>query len=199
MIDVELDAIEAMANAASRGPWASVLSSEGVHIEDDDEQVVASQLATEQDATFIMAARSDTPALVAELRAARKRLTDMTAGDVTECWPQQWRDEFREGNRVIEANGDTPLTPAAFLLGRYEDARASKDRRAGEMDARRHELLVAIVQSAGALRHGMRNDMTDFVKHAEWSASRIYPKPAAPTSNYCQPPLSAPTPRDQAR
>src|SRR5215510_14511079 len=108
----------------------------------------------------------------------------MTARDVTECWPQQWRDEFHEGNQVIKANGDTPLTPAAFLLGRYEDARASKDRQTREVDA---------------LRHGLSNDMTNFVKHAEWSANRIYPKPVSTTSNGCQPPLAALTPRNQAR
>lgn len=69
---LDLDAIEARANSATPGPWAT--SSEwsvrtGAR---DDELVACVQYKDHgRDAAFIAAARTDVPALVAELRALR--------------------------------------------------------------------------------------------------------------------------------
>lgn len=71
MSEAELDAIEQRANAATPGPWRSV---------EVDDPYVALMLesgaegwpaATDADRAFIAAARSDVPALVAEVRRLR--------------------------------------------------------------------------------------------------------------------------------
>jgi hypothetical protein len=69
---IDLDAIEARANAASPGPWTrtdsydpeinvDVCNADGNLVGPDDEE-------------FIASARTDVPALVAEVRALRKLL-----------------------------------------------------------------------------------------------------------------------------
>jgi hypothetical protein len=68
---VDLDAIEARADAATEGPWFN--NRNGVVIvESHPLAPTVSENSSWGDAEFIAAARADIPALVAELRAARE-------------------------------------------------------------------------------------------------------------------------------
>jgi hypothetical protein len=76
----ELDAIEARANAATTGPWVLGYHGRGYTIccDADGTTIVSAPDAQDEDLSedevFIAAARSDVPALIAELRAAREKL-----------------------------------------------------------------------------------------------------------------------------
>jgi hypothetical protein len=66
---LDLDAIEARAEAASEGPWSNVDgASSMIHCEDG----YVGTVPFPPNAYFIAHARTDIPALVAELRAARE-------------------------------------------------------------------------------------------------------------------------------
>ena len=68
---LDLDAIEARADAATEGPWFN--NRNGVVIvESHPLAPTVSENSSWGDAEFIAAARADIPALVAELRAARE-------------------------------------------------------------------------------------------------------------------------------
>ena len=68
---LDLDAIEARAEAATEGPWFN--NRNGVVIvESHPLAPTVSENSSWGDAEFIAAARADIPALVAELRAARE-------------------------------------------------------------------------------------------------------------------------------
>jgi hypothetical protein len=70
---LDLDAIEARADAATEGPWFN--NRNGVVIvESHPLAPTVSENSSWGDAEFIAAARADIPALVAELRAARADL-----------------------------------------------------------------------------------------------------------------------------
>jgi hypothetical protein len=83
----ELDAIEARANAASDGPWEAEFSDEespvltGIGVKDGYHEICQTDYGVYgpamKDAEFIAAARTDVPALVAEVR----RLRDLMCGD----------------------------------------------------------------------------------------------------------------------
>lgn len=89
MAELDLDAIEARANAATPGPWNAWDRGVGFHIalgdERDDwgrpEDLLPEGLRTDigrrADAEFIAAARTDVPALVAEVRRLRAELDEL--------------------------------------------------------------------------------------------------------------------------
>jgi hypothetical protein len=96
---LDLDAIEARVEAATEGPWFKVndtdvcWSANGTHPEvavclrTEDVGVVQSH---EANADFIAHARTDIPALVAELRAAREAIDELTAIAISML---RWRDD----------------------------------------------------------------------------------------------------------
>jgi hypothetical protein len=80
----ELDAIEARAHKATAGPWRAALVGRLYDrwvIEPDRLAECAFGLRKQQDAAFIAAARTDVPALVAEVR----RLTALVEAAVCCC------------------------------------------------------------------------------------------------------------------
>ena len=86
---LDLDAIEARADAATEGPWFN--NRNGVVIvESHPLAPTVSENSSWGDAEFIAAARADIPALVAELRAAREakeRVLDMHSSNSGGwCW-----------------------------------------------------------------------------------------------------------------
>lgn len=40
---------------------------------------------------------------------------------VTRCWPQRWRDDFAEQNRLLVETAADALTPAEYLEGKADD------------------------------------------------------------------------------
>lgn len=68
MTPEQLDAIEARANAATPGPWTLDHPDDGTEITGPDSTV------TELDIQFIIHARTDIPALIAEIRRLRREL-----------------------------------------------------------------------------------------------------------------------------
>lgn len=109
MTDVELDAIEARANAATKGPWLTAEYAVGDEFSigrmggywlyaavDRSEPLVA-------DAVFVAASRDDVPALITELRSARKRIAAAEA--IAADWLQ----------RAI-ADVENPASPAVAAL-----------------------------------------------------------------------------------
>jgi hypothetical protein len=110
MSRVELDAVQARTDAATEGPWAWEMVGEKDndwaigHVIDEDDQPISGQLETGQgvvvdavcengidsspaDAAFIAHARTDVPALVAELRVARTFRDDVHSA----LQPGRWR------------------------------------------------------------------------------------------------------------
>ncbi len=81
---IDFDEIEARANAATQGPWTA---SRSCSIEDAPETVVmavggnVANCDWDYDAAFIAAARTDVPALVAEVR----RLREVIHGMIGQC------------------------------------------------------------------------------------------------------------------
>jgi len=71
MTKQELNEIEARANAATDGPWMSVDSFIGV--EDAEDQAIG-ETGRDKDAVFIAHARTDVPALIAEVRRLQGEL-----------------------------------------------------------------------------------------------------------------------------
>ena len=73
---LDLDAIEARAEAATPGPWRQTTSKRGyrdvLQTPDSYGDRMIAKGCPNADADFIAAARTDIPALVAELRAARE-------------------------------------------------------------------------------------------------------------------------------
>lgn len=73
MTDQDLDRLEALANAATKGPWTLIGGGEyvtgvGVVVAPDDGGV------TPEDAEFIAHARTDVPALIAEVERLRAQI-----------------------------------------------------------------------------------------------------------------------------
>lgn len=106
---IDLDAIEARASAASPGPWQRGNRIGGPATELDDAQVYGPEMTIYdegghgwEDAEFIAHARTDVPALVAEVRRLRKWLalamTQSLGEDCPEC-------EASTGRCVIHALG----------------------------------------------------------------------------------------------
>lgn len=84
MTEIDLEAIEARANAATEGPWIikkSVMA-EAEIVGNDGEAVVQADGETGvasfelKDGEFIAHARTDIPALIAEVRRLRERLIE---------------------------------------------------------------------------------------------------------------------------
>lgn len=80
---LDLDAIQARADAALPGPWEAHQSPTVPHIwsidrisEDDDDDGDEIAEAREADAEFIANSREDIPALLAEVRVLRARLAN---------------------------------------------------------------------------------------------------------------------------
>ena len=70
---LDLDAIEARAEAATEGPWTSLDGrSHIIHAEEGWIAMSNADRSPYENADFIANARTDIPALVAELRAARE-------------------------------------------------------------------------------------------------------------------------------
>lgn len=105
MTEEDLTDIEARANAASEGPWALASPGIGTDLRDAKGRVVANQVIgggfTSQEAkdrevataVFLAAARSDVPALVAEVRRLREGILRKQWGAVVDydnfcpwCW-----------------------------------------------------------------------------------------------------------------
>jgi hypothetical protein len=91
---LDLDAIEARAEAATPGPWRQTTSKRGyrdvLQTPDSYGDRMIAKGCPNADADFIAAARTDIPALVAELRAAREakeRVLDMHSSNSGGwCW-----------------------------------------------------------------------------------------------------------------
>jgi hypothetical protein len=94
MTDLDLDAIEARVNAAADGPW---VAERGARPTQWPKDYVARPLRNrfrvgdEADAEFIAHARTDVPALVAEVRRLREFMADPLTQEFVECL----REEFR--------------------------------------------------------------------------------------------------------
>ncbi len=80
-----LDEIEALANAATPGPW--VTTSEWTVRAADDERVVTTSAYERHaaDAEFVAVARSDVPLLVSEVRRLRKVLENLSQHATSEA------------------------------------------------------------------------------------------------------------------
>lgn len=77
--DLDLDAIQERADNASEGPWIVYLGDTWyVHSADYSEGVAAISGEHDGNAIFIAAARTDVPALVAEVRRLRAQLDSTT-------------------------------------------------------------------------------------------------------------------------
>ena len=121
---LDLDAIEARANAATLGPWRIIVQNStaaaiGYHpqdpllrVVDPDEITVGTILRGEgrDNVDFILSAREDVPALVAEVRRLREQLA---AANSTSSW-----DEHEYGVRAAGGRG--------YLGARYSLAGAEK-------------------------------------------------------------------------
>jgi hypothetical protein len=106
MTNEELDAIEARAKAATKGPWTSVDSCYlcgGVHVDGSENNPVehGGGYATKEDLSFIAHARSDVPALVAEVRRLQALLD---SDDQATAVLLRRYDEFSEW--LLAAKGD---------------------------------------------------------------------------------------------
>lgn len=107
MTDEELNAIEARAKAATRGPWASHVASNYC------------------EADFIAHARSDIPALLSELRAARTALQadgwslidSAPIGKPVLLWKPSTKEQYIAA-RVHGAHGLGWCTPDGFEIFR---------------------------------------------------------------------------------
>lgn len=73
----------------------------------------------------------------------------VTDDDFVACWPQQWRDDFAEQNRLLAETGDESLTPTEYLQCRADDC----EEHAWYVRRERmlQELLLAIIDTAGTL------------------------------------------------
>ncbi len=71
---IDLDAIQARADAASPAPWwtSPDYSNTGINYGHGNNRQQIGKMHGTGDAAFVIAARADVPALVAELRAARE-------------------------------------------------------------------------------------------------------------------------------
>jgi hypothetical protein len=75
MTDVDIDAIQARADDSTEGPWEAYEHSNSmiIYSVDENDSVVA-QVTRITDATFIAHARTDIPALIAEVKDLRAQL-----------------------------------------------------------------------------------------------------------------------------
>lgn len=128
MTDLNLDAIEARANAATEGPWESLDRGDRLVAwrQRDDElgiaafdYVVPEPMDNADDAEFIAHARTDVPALVAEVR----RLRDIEAEayrralDVIEAEREDETVALTDVGLVLAANAVRVLLNAAVTRG----------------------------------------------------------------------------------
>lgn len=152
---LDLDAIEARANAATRGPWRECLAEQGgcqcctIWSTPDDipvadtrtaiayEGKVAPESAMRNDARFIAASRSDVPALCAEVRRLRARGGECAGyridpddlseqiGDITAS--ARWLlDEFKDGSPTAKLVR-TVCKGARWLIAEVHGLRARID------------------------------------------------------------------------
>lgn len=85
MTQKELDAIKALANAATYGPWEYDSSSDNIQTSDYQYTIghvrgYGGNTDMESNAQFIASARTDIPALVAEIERLRKELANRPSG-----------------------------------------------------------------------------------------------------------------------
>lgn len=85
LTDADLDRIEAEANAATPGPWMTTPDYEDpvIYVEADIDGgmfICGMDSYREDDAHFIASARTNVPALVAEVRRLKRALTDALEG-----------------------------------------------------------------------------------------------------------------------
>ena len=134
---IDLDRIEALANAATPGPWTTApdpgcgeVCDCGETCSREDHALIARSaaptvglavvLAEERDeanAAFIAAAREDIPALVAELRAARAEIERLRTAAADER-----ADVVAAGQDVVtrlHARNDDKESHAAYTLGAF--------------------------------------------------------------------------------
>lgn len=71
---LDMDAIEALANAATPGPWEGEYLIYRKKIDSNDDDCFIAEIARDGDGPFIAATRSAVPALVAEVRRLRAAL-----------------------------------------------------------------------------------------------------------------------------
>ncbi|MBX6362018.1 MAG: hypothetical protein IRZ03_18330 [Acidobacterium ailaaui] len=72
MNEIQLIEIEQRAEKATPGPWKVEASTEGDWVLDSRDDVIAGTFVQEGDADFIVHAREDVPALIAEVRRLRE-------------------------------------------------------------------------------------------------------------------------------
>lgn len=155
-VELDLDAIEARANAATAGPWVQDLESFGhadvytqdasmfggtVHTHDDPYPRGGFNPA--EDAAFIAAARQDVPALVAEVRRLRDAYLDADA--FAQVNAMNHADFVRMREERDEALGGSAFSITAAHLVRQRDFSRETfgpgERLAGVLDHIRKELL----------------------------------------------------------
>lgn len=94
----DLDAIEARANAATPGPWTDCaeLNSEtgAIYARGEEWRIVATVDQRERNVPFIVHAREDVPALVAEVRSLRAAIERVKAlcDSATETFGEEYGD-----------------------------------------------------------------------------------------------------------
>jgi hypothetical protein len=78
---LDLDAIERRANAATPGPWDCYSDDENTYAvqESDDGDMICEAMESLKNANFIAHARTDVPALIAEVRNLRAKLAHLRA------------------------------------------------------------------------------------------------------------------------
>lgn len=88
MSDLDLEAIEARAKAATPGPWVVGPGAFWNYVVGSDEHGDHAGAQEKEDAAFIAASREDVPALVAEVRRLRAEVAALSEN--TEC-AHTWR------------------------------------------------------------------------------------------------------------
>ena len=121
---LDLDVIEARANASTPGPWHGLGTAGGPTVFDDDLGgagrpfiALADDTQGERDCQFIAAARDDVPALVVEVRAHRDRAARIRALEV------EARDEYE----ALRADESAPVSDLVGAEARVVALAAAAD------------------------------------------------------------------------
>lgn len=121
LTDTELGEIEDRCTAATESPWSMVTSRDVYSIVVAPAHVVAMDFGRDADAEFTAHAREDVPALVADLRKARRLLAEFVdAGDASECRFDHHGDCQEHGHCDIEPGRKCPTVEAREYLAEVE-------------------------------------------------------------------------------
>jgi hypothetical protein len=128
---LDLDAIEARAEAATKGPWdvfehycgsctvAQMRSCDKLICVNAHEHGLKPYLSDAANAVFIAAARTDVPALCAEVRRLQERVDELDVA-CDECPSQHWRGKVRRleavNAKLVEACEATLVGSSGWML-----------------------------------------------------------------------------------